>query len=215
MPIVNRQTIVVHHSLAGAIQDFSKNLFIDFTPSSVILREVSYGEGAGGTDLHGVFAPWSNGVIGTFVDDTNNGFTSNPGTSFKINNPGMFMNGDIMFRVRRLNNSTSASTATGKISLTLEFIYEVYPEPSSLVNEMKELIFTLKNTQTTDDYPFDEVKQIDPIETPPLTGKVAELEAMEMGDTPITPNKVVVGGETPETSETPQGKKKKHHLKSM
>jgi len=195
MPIVNRQTIVVHHSLAGAIQEFSKNLFIDFTPSSVILREVSYGEGAGGTDLHGIFAPWSNGVVGTFVDDTNAGFVSNPGTSFKINNPGMFMNGDTTFRVRRLNNSTGASTATGKLSLTLEFIYEVYPQPTSIVNEMKELVFTLRNTQNTDDYPFDEVKTLDTT-PPPLTGKVAELEAMEGG----------------EMSKNPQGEKKKHHL---
>lgn len=207
MPILNRQTIIVHHSLAGALQQFSKNLFIDFTPSSVILREISYGEGAGATDLHGVFAPWSNNTIGTFIDDTNNGFVSNPGTSFKINNPGMLMNGDITFRVRRLNNSTAASTATGKLSLTLEFIYEVQPDPFPLVNEMKELITTLTQTKTDDVYPFDPIQEPQGFTPNPsevsdatlsLTGKVAELETME-------------GGETPEN---PQGEKKKHPLTS-
>lgn len=147
MSVVNRETIIVHHNLAGALQDFSKSLFLDFTPSSVILRAITYGEGAGATDLHGVFAPWSNNTIATFIDDTNNGFVSNPGTSFKINNPGMLMNGDITFRVRRLNNTTSASTATGKLALTLEFIQEVEPEPKPVVADMSQLINYLKDSK--------------------------------------------------------------------
>jgi len=136
---MNRQTIIVHHSLTGAIQSFNKNLFLDFTPSSVIIRGVDYGEGAGATDLHGIIAPWSDNPIATFIDDTNNGYTSNPGTTFKINNPGVFSNGQITFQVRRLNNATSASTATGKISLTLEFIMEKTITPKINV-DMKPLM---------------------------------------------------------------------------
>jgi len=127
---MNRQTIIIHHSLATALQSFNKGLHLDFTPSIVIVRGVEYGEGAGATDLHGIIAPWSNSPIATFIDDTNNGYSSNPSTTFNLYNPGMLVNGDITFQVRRLNNNTSASTATGKISLTLEFVEEEQKTPS-------------------------------------------------------------------------------------
>jgi hypothetical protein len=184
MPIYNRQTVEVFASLAGAVQSFTTNLGLDFDPTAVIVRQVLYNN-VNTNDVVAVIAPWTNaknGIIATFLP--RNDFVSNSGSQFKIQNPGALSNGDTTFQVRRLTDVISANLATGTLSLTLEFIREVYPEPTATVSQMAQLIQTLTDmSRPTDVYPFDNIDETKSqparVETPEPTGKIAELQALE------------------------------------
>ena len=158
MPIINKQTAVIHQALAGAIQSFTTSLDLDFDPTSVIVREVSYGNGGNTNDLHSVSVNWVNakdGIIATFLDDTS--FVSNPSSSFKVQE-GLVNNGDITIELRRLTNTLIASTAIGELSVVLEFVREEYHETKPVVADMSDLITFLKQEKTAQSiYPFAQV----------------------------------------------------------
>lgn len=184
MPIYNRQTVEVFTILTGPAQSFTSNLGLDFDPTAVIVRQVLYNN-VNTNDVAAVIAPWTNaknGIIATFLPRI--GFSSNPGSQFKIQNPGALSNGDTTFQVRRLTNFIGANSAVGTLSLTLEFIREVYPEPTATVSQMAQLIQTLTDmSRPTDVYPFDNIDETKSqparVETPEPTGKIAELQALE------------------------------------
>jgi len=127
MDIVERQLVVIHKDLNGVSQ-FSIPLDLGFTPDYVIVREVILSDNGhgGGNGTHVITAPWvrSKENILLAFDDTSN-YLSNPNTHFLIKHSGMIMNGDSTFTVREATDTLSASTATGRIAITLEFgLYE-------------------------------------------------------------------------------------------
>lgn len=190
MPIVNRQTSVLFVNLNdgtnNSVQDFSFNFNLDFDPTAVIVRQIVYADTGFGTDnVLSVLTNWTNsqnGIIATFIDTKP--FVSNPDSQFKVENPGSLSNGDVSFQVRRLSDTITANTGIGRLSLTLEFIREVYPEPSASVSQMSQLIQTLTDmTRPTDIYPFDNIDETKSqparVETPEPTGRIADLQALE------------------------------------
>jgi len=159
MPIVNRQTIIVHRNLAGEIQEFYKSIQLDFEPTSFIVKQVDYLRTTGAEGLHGVIVPFTNaknGLIATFVSDsTPDAYSVNPDSQFIINHPSMLFNGDVLFQIRKLRDNLESSTAEGIIAITLEFVREVYPEPKPVVADMSELIRFLKSEKASQSiYPF-------------------------------------------------------------
>jgi hypothetical protein len=188
MPIVNRQTVIIYRNLAGEVQQFYKAINLDFEPTSFIVKQIDYLRTTGAEGLHAILVPFTNAkdnLIATFVSDTTpDAYTANPDSQFIINHPSMLFNGDVLFRVRKLRNTIEASTAEGIVSLTLEFIREVYPEPSASVSQMSQLIQTLTDmTRPTDIYPFDNIDETKSqparVETPEPTGRIADLQALE------------------------------------
>jgi len=194
MPIVNRQTVIFHRSLVGnpAVQELYETLQLDFEPTSLIVRQVDFFRttaNIGG--LHGIIAPFTNakdGIIATFISNgtanTSDSYSSNPNSNYIINHPSMLFNGSVLFKVRKLADTLTASVAQGVITLTLEFIREVYPEPTASVSQMSQLIQTLTDmSRPTDIYPFDNIDETKSqparVETPEPTGKIAELQALE------------------------------------
>jgi len=187
MPIKQRQVVVVHRQLAagggGIEEEFSFNLGLDFVPTSVIVRTIAYRLNSA-TGLHAIRTSWiksKDNNLGLFICSANNDFVSNPNTTFKISNPGSLINGDTKFSIKKLTDAEIDPTADGALGLTLEFIQEDYPEPSPLVNEMKQLINVLSNVNKPRDvYPFDNIdrtqSQPAPIEQPKPVNEPEEKE---------------------------------------
>jgi hypothetical protein len=187
MPIKQRQVVVVHRQLAagggGIEEEFSFNLGLDFVPTSVIVRTIAYRLNSA-TGLHAIRTSWiksKDNNLGLFICSANNDFVSNPNTTFKISNPGSLINGDTKFSIKKLTDAEIDPTADGALGLTLEFIQEDYPEPSPLVNEMKQLINVLSNVNKPRDvYPFDNIdrtkSQPAPIEQPKPVNEPEEME---------------------------------------
>jgi len=150
---MNRETVVVHQRLAGAIQQFSYDLSLAFTPDYVVVRNVSYGNGAGVAGiLHSIRTPWvesKDDILLTFTDDVDVPYQSNPQSHFKINHPGSIMNGQMTFYVSALTNGIVANTATGDIAFTLEFCKEQKERDIAdvIITQMTQLTTTLVRHQ--------------------------------------------------------------------
>ena len=150
---MNRETIVVHQSLAGAIQQFSYDLSLNFTPEYVIVRNVSYGAGAGVAGvMHCIRTPWiesKDDILLTFTDDVDVPYQANPQSHYKIQHPGSIMNGQLTFYVNALTNTINANTATGVISFTLEFCkrQEERNIADVIITQMTQLTATLVRHQ--------------------------------------------------------------------
>ena len=150
---MNRETVVVHRSLAGPIQQFSYDLSLTFTPDYVVVRNVSYGAGAGVAGvLHSIRTPWvesKDDILLTFTDDVDVPYQSNPQSHFKIQHPGSIMNGQMTFYVNALTNGIDANTATGAISFTLEFCkrQEERNIADVIISQMTQLTATLVRHQ--------------------------------------------------------------------
>ncbi len=120
--VVEKQTVIIHRNLAGPAQSFSLPLDLTFTPDQVIVRNISYSDGAG-AGLHAVITPWIRSkeeILGIF-DDTASASTSSPQTSYRIMDSATILNGDVTFQIRDVTTTLNASLATGNLALTLEF----------------------------------------------------------------------------------------------
>ena len=185
MPIKQRQVVVVHRFLDTTEQSFTYNLNLDFVPTSVIVKTITYGKNAssGENYTNGIIYPWSNGRVSSiFIDDNNGSFCSNPGTIFDLKKSGgLLINGDVRFTIKELADTQTPHDVAGLIGITLEFLQEEYPEPSPLVNEMKQLINVLSNVNKPRDvYPFDNIdrtqSQPAPVEAPKPVNEPEEME---------------------------------------
>lgn len=184
MPIKQRQVVIIHRAVEGVDEvPFSFNLKLEFVPTSVIVRTITYRKNTG-TGLHAIKVSWlkaRNGLIGLIVGSTNNDYVSNPNTTFMIENPGSIMNGDVKFNLVKLNDNENPEELGGTIGLTLEFIQEEYPKPSPLAGEMKQLINVLSNiNKPRDVYPFDNIdrtqSQPAPVEAPKPVNEPEQME---------------------------------------
>lgn len=151
--VMNRETVVVHQRLAGAIQQFSYDLSLTFTPTYVVVRNVSYGNGAGVAGiLHSIRTPWiksKDDILLTFTDDVDVPYQSNPQSHFEIQHPGSIMNGQMTFYISALTNGVGANTATGDIAFTLEFCKEQKERDIAdvIITQMTQLTATLVRHQ--------------------------------------------------------------------
>jgi len=190
MPIVNRQTVIIHKDLAGPLQEFYKEINLDFEPTTLIVRQLTFYKGTATSGLHGIIVPFTNakdGIITSFNDY--NALITNPNSHFIINHPSMLFNGDVLFKIRKLTDGLVASTATGTISIELEFIREEYQEPKPVVADMTQLINFLKSEKASQSiYPFYPIgmRGGEERKTPPVEGKLKDLEALEEQPTPET-----------------------------
>jgi len=161
--MIQRQIEVAHLNLTAGVENYSVDLHLDFVPTACILRTIAYTKngGTGSNDLHGIKATWANHhhLLGTFVDDNNGNFISNPGSYLDLKNSGgALMNGQISFEIVKLTNSQITTTAVGVIALTFEFIKE-YEEETPKVSDIDKLLFFLKSEKASKSiYPFGQIE---------------------------------------------------------
>ena len=120
MEIKHRQTVVVHRNLASVQQTFSEPLNLDFTPNVVVVRNVSCSTG-GGLGMHAVIVPWvhsNQNILCVFADRD---YDSSPQIHYRIEDGDLGLNGDAKFDLRLIGSSVTASVATCRLVITLEF----------------------------------------------------------------------------------------------
>jgi hypothetical protein len=142
--IVERETVIIHRSLNG-ITDWYQTLNLDFDPDQVVVRNVNYA-GSGTGEVHAIlvdFIESNEQLLCSFIDLSGGPYTSQPMSHFNISNF-MLKNGTPLFRVNALTDSIDANTATGVITLNLEFLrHEEVRTGEVLIatmNEMKSMM---------------------------------------------------------------------------
>jgi len=198
--VLQRQVVVVNRFLSPSEQSFRVNLGLNFTPTKVIVKSLSYGKNAqsGLNYTNGIVFPWCDGEIGgVIIDDNNNNFLSNPNTTFDLKNGGALMNGSSLFIIYRLTDSVVPHHISGMVSFTFEFLQEETQDLKPQSNDMNVLINYLKQRDSQQNiYPYSQL--------PTQLGKGHCMRGgadMEEEKAPIEPQMVVKDRRNPYTDQ--------------